>query len=478
MTEHRVIAAEHRGESKLSVVVRMLSILAIGTGCASSTDRKISNTANGVQSAANAITNSVNAMNAASEAVAKATHVGAATTFATSSLPAPQGSPHYGPASACAIDDMSDGNNRILTNAGRGGYWYSYVDSAGSTITPPAGAPFIMSPVSEPNVAGFAARFLGNMSTAQIIYAGIGFTLTQPKGAYDASRYTGVSFWAKASVGSTKNVRFKIPDVSTDPDGKVCTGCYNDFGTDLVLTESWNQYVIRFSDLTQLSGWGAPHVPRITQAALYAMQWQISSPGTGYDIALRNLSFTGCGEETASSGAGAPPPAAEQGTRAQASTGEGKPPSDAGQSIPKDGVANAAIDDGFKQWSSTWMFDRYVPGSAHATERGYKGNTYIIRGVFDFVRGAGAATIPFAAAFTSSGESYRLSNLCYSDNTSGMVDCIDPSDPRGLQLAAARSQRFLGSIVTLGLIAGMASSGGEVCEKRYSFFGDAYYYCP
>src|SRR5436190_16823019 len=38
---------------------------------------------------------------------------------------------------------------------------------------------------------------------------------------------------------------------------------------------------------------------------------------------------------------------------------------DVGNTIPKDDVTNAAIDDGFKRWSSGWMFDRYVPGSAY-----------------------------------------------------------------------------------------------------------------
>ena len=189
---------------------------------------------------------------------------------------------------------MADGNNQILPDAGRGGYWYTYVDSAGSTITPAAGTPFTMSPVTAPNLPAFAARFSGNVANGQILYAGIGFNLTQPKGAYDASQYTGVSFWAKAAAGSAKNVRFKIPDVNTDPDGKVCTGCYNDFGVDLVLTESFHQYVIRFADMTQLSGWGAPRVAHITPAALFGMQWQVSAPGTNYDMTVSNVAFTGC----------------------------------------------------------------------------------------------------------------------------------------------------------------------------------------
>ena len=147
---------------------------------------------------------------------------------------------------------------------------------------------------------------------------------------------------------------------------------------------------------------------------------------------------------------------------------------EATNSLPDDGVANAAIDNGFRQWSSTWMSDRYLPGSAQVTDRGFKHGTYIIRGVFDFIRGGGRLTIPFAAAFTSSADGYRLSNLCYNDNTSGMTDCIDPSDPRGQQLAGARSRQFLGSIVLLGLVAAMGSGDGENCETRWSSFAKGY----
>jgi hypothetical protein len=149
---------------------------------------------------------------------------------------------------------------------------------------------------------------------------------------------------------------------------------------------------------------------------------------------------------------------------------------DADKSLPKDNVTNVAIDDGFKQWSSTWMFDRYIPGSARATDRGLKDDTYVIRGLFDFLRGGSKLTIPFAAAFTRPDGGYKLSNLCYNDSSSGMTDCIDPSS--GMQRAAAQSRQFLGSIVLLGLAAAItAPDDGEICEKRYSFFGDPYLYC-
>src|SRR5918912_340673 len=73
----------------------------------------------------------------------------------------------------------------------------------------------------------------------------------------------------------------------------------------------------------------------------------------------------------------------------------GKPADDAAKTLPTDQAANAAIDAGFRRWSTVWMFDRYMPGSARATDRALKDGTYVVRGVFDFARFGAKLTIPF-----------------------------------------------------------------------------------
>jgi endoglucanase len=112
---------------------------------------------------------------------------------------------------------------------------------------------------------------------------------------YDASKYKGISFWAKKGPGSTGNVRLKVPDVSTDPDGKMCKECFNDFGLDLQLTEEWTQYTIPFTSMKMMKGWGSPRADGIDPSKLYGMQWQVNEPGAKFDIWIDEIAFTGCG---------------------------------------------------------------------------------------------------------------------------------------------------------------------------------------
>jgi endoglucanase len=192
------------------------------------------------------------------------------------------------------IDDFQDGNNQVLVQEGRKGYWYTFVDKVGTTVSPPAGHKFIMS-AGGANGSPFAARMLGKVSASgDPQYSGMGFSFTNPKGAYDASKYKGVAFWAKVGPGSQKAVRVKVPDINTDPDGKVCTECFNDFGVDLDLTEQWTKYTITFDKMSQMEGWGSPQKDRIDSTKLYGMQWQVNKPGQSYDLWISDVSFVGC----------------------------------------------------------------------------------------------------------------------------------------------------------------------------------------
>jgi endoglucanase len=193
------------------------------------------------------------------------------------------------------IEDGEDNNNQVIVQDGRAGYIYSYMDNEGTTITPKAGSEggvFEMSPGGA-NGSAFAMRMHGNLAQANIVYAGMGLNLTDPKDQYDGSRYKGVSFYAKRGPGAGSKVRFKIPDANTDPEGGVCTNCYNDFGVDIKLTEEWQQFTIPFKKLKQEQGWGAPRPGNVAANKMYAIQWQSKDPGP-YDVWVDDIRFTGC----------------------------------------------------------------------------------------------------------------------------------------------------------------------------------------
>jgi endoglucanase len=194
------------------------------------------------------------------------------------------------------IDDAEDNNNKVAVVGGRGGYWYTYGDKIGSTITPAKGGTFTMSPGGA-NDSKFAAEIKGKVGDADqppdYLNDGMGFGFVDPKATYDASKYKGITFWAKKTgAGTTGKVRVKVPDINTDPAGKVCTdACFNDFGADIEVTEAWKQYSFAWSDLTQQMGWGSPSPPAITPSKLFGIQWQVNTPGANFDVSVDDVAF-------------------------------------------------------------------------------------------------------------------------------------------------------------------------------------------
>jgi endoglucanase len=193
------------------------------------------------------------------------------------------------------VDDFEDGNNRSAEVAGRGGWWYTAADNAGSTISPQGNfAP------SDGGAAGTkkAAHVTGKTASEQAAWGAVfGVGLLQDNRLYDASKYAGVSFWAKAADKSGKTFRFKVSDVSTHPAGKVCKedagGCWNHFGTELTLTSEWKEYTIAFADLRQEEGWGNPHPASLSVNQLLSLDWTMPR-GTEFDLWVDEIKLVEC----------------------------------------------------------------------------------------------------------------------------------------------------------------------------------------
>jgi len=192
------------------------------------------------------------------------------------------------------LDDGEDGNNQNLPVGNRGGYWYTFVDKAGSTVTPMAGEQGGTFAMTEGGANGnkFAANFKGKIGTgASVVFSGMGMNFVDPKDKYDASKYVGIAFFAKRGEDSTGKVRLKVPDLNTDPDGGVCSECFNDFGADISLAPEWKKYIFPFKKMAQMPGWGAPRKPHIVPSAIYGLQWQVNVPGASYDIWIDEVQF-------------------------------------------------------------------------------------------------------------------------------------------------------------------------------------------
>jgi endoglucanase len=205
-----------------------------------------------------------------------------------------EGKPCTGPDGV--ISDGENSPNQVNVVAGRGGYWYTFADEAGSTITPMTGkqgGTFAMEPGGA-NGTKMAAHMSGTVGGGDIVYAGMGMNFVDPKGQYDASKYQGISFWGKRGPGSTPNLRLKVPDVATEPDGKVCSECFNDFGADLTFAETWQKFTIPFHAMKQLKGWGNPHTSGIDSSKLYGIQFQVNEKNAKFDIWVDEIQFTGC----------------------------------------------------------------------------------------------------------------------------------------------------------------------------------------
>jgi hypothetical protein len=200
------------------------------------------------------------------------------------------------------IDDAEDGDDQILLREGRGGYFYTFADKAGSTVLPGENA--FAPEAGGPGGSTHAIHVTGRLARSGEVYVGTGFDFKQASDPYDASRFTGLSFAARVKTGSEPHVRLLIADVNTDPKGKICKACDNDFGVAFKPADQWARYEVAFSELKQEVGWGSPRPPAVDPSKLMGVKWQVSVPDANVDLWLDDIGFMGCSARgTANQGA-------------------------------------------------------------------------------------------------------------------------------------------------------------------------------
>jgi hypothetical protein len=156
--------------------------------------------------------------------------------------------------------------------------WYSYKDAtAGATLNPTA--------VVMPGANGTtrAGRLSG--TGFQGFGAGVGYGLA----CLDAVGYQGISFWARGTSGTDNNIALQvaIPATHAVADGGDCaTRCFDHPSKRIVLTPNWQQYQVKFSDLTQ-AGFGNPAT---YQGIIMALNW-VSIAGPNLDFSIDEIAF-------------------------------------------------------------------------------------------------------------------------------------------------------------------------------------------
>jgi len=205
--------------------------------------------------------------------------------------------PAAGTATDLVIDDLEDHDNAVSKLGGRSGFWYTYLDTYGSDITPKpdktGAAPLI--PGSTDCHGGMGCIIVSGTTAAadeaamKYPYAGVGFDFSNAKKPciYNGSAYTGIKFWARGDVEIT--IKVNISGTADAAGGGTCTtGCSNGHGKKVVLTPAWAEIDLPFASIMQDPTWGTQVAFDKTQ--LLSVQVQFPS-GVTYAVALDDFTF-------------------------------------------------------------------------------------------------------------------------------------------------------------------------------------------
>ncbi|WP_437585557.1 hypothetical protein [Sorangium sp. So ce1000] len=197
------------------------------------------------------------------------------------------------------LDDMEDDDDSIIpvedpTNP-RVGVWYVGNDGKG-TQSPGVGEPFFMSELKQPLGNSTLAVYAEADDKFESWGALFGFQLNSPsaskQGVYNASEFTGLTFFAYAEEGSSNKVLVDVVDIQTWQDGGVCTdaggGCSDHFTKSITLTPCWKQYKVPFSALRQ-SNWGQAF-EAIDLTQVWAIQFRFGA-GRQFNVWIDDVAF-------------------------------------------------------------------------------------------------------------------------------------------------------------------------------------------
>ncbi len=197
------------------------------------------------------------------------------------------------------IDTFEDQNPALPTNEGRKGVWYQFHDSAGTNQT------FGIEGI--PGTRGSASQYGVHTSGSGYTSwgAGIGVDLNasgSTKNAYDASAYTGITFWARtASVtNSGKSLMVVFPDGNSVYNvaggltackdiptvGATNNNCDKNMYVNVTLAAAWQKYTVNFADVSSDGG----SLTTLATDQLVSIQFR-SATGAIFDFWIDDVVF-------------------------------------------------------------------------------------------------------------------------------------------------------------------------------------------
>lgn len=182
---------------------------------------------------------------------------------------APQGKGDFtGPASM--LDDLEDGDLKILSADGRTGNWMSFIE-------PNAAAPTLEVIAANRDKSTKTVHVSSGPTTSW--GGGVGIIPAVEGTTFNACSYTGITFWAKGTLcGQT--IQLKIADSSSYEKAvpKACINCSDHFSTNIRLDDKWAQYTVTW-DAFAKAGWGDPKTTSVDLAKIYQIlfQWGTSA---------------------------------------------------------------------------------------------------------------------------------------------------------------------------------------------------------
>jgi hypothetical protein len=183
------------------------------------------------------------------------------------------------------IDDMEDGNARILLEDGRSGAWSLYDDGTGK-LTPRGGGTLHPSRIKG---ARGTSRSAVHVSGEHFTTWGVALSVDLVSHAcYDASGYTGIQFWARGHGRIYVGVR--MIDVVDVKFGGLCSGdnCYNTHRKPIVLTPTWQHHEMRWNELEQD---GRPGHIDFDPRRIFSIDFTVHAPDTPFDLWVDDLAF-------------------------------------------------------------------------------------------------------------------------------------------------------------------------------------------